>query len=373
MQCNRIEVCNFRNIEQACVDFVPGVNVLVGDNAQGKTNLLEAIYLCALGKTFRQAKDAELVRFGQEECSIKQHFADNQREQTVEMMLYAGTKARRRVYHNGVSLVRTSQLLGNFRVVLFCPEHLSLVKEGPGERRNFLDVAISQLHPAYVRSLQKYNQLLKQRNSLIKLAETDRKTFDDTVELWSAQLAHEAAYIASVRYAYVQRLNNHVGDFFRDMSGGREQVCVTYMGKAHVEQDTYADKEYIERAYMRLYMSHHDREIAAGSTLWGIHRDDLEIELNGKYARIFASQGQQRSIALAMKMAEGEISRDLGDHEYPVFLFDDVLSELDTNRRAFLLDEICDRQVIMTCCESELVKNHNTVFVKNGTYQRKEL
>ena len=369
MQCNRIEVCNFRNIEHACVDFTPGVNVLVGNNAQGKTNLLEAVYLCALGKTFRQAKDAELVRFGQEECSIKQHFADNKREQTVEMQLYASAKARRRVYHNGVSLARTSQLLGNFRVVLFCPEHLSLVKEGPGERRNFMDVAISQLHPAYVRALQRYNQLLKQRNSLLKEAETDRKNFDDTVELWSAQLAHEAAYIASIRYEYVQRLNRYVGEFFAGMSGEREQVCVTYMGKVHIESDMYADREYCERAYMRLYMSHHDREIAAGSTLWGIHRDDLEIELNGKYARIFASQGQQRSIALAMKMAEGEISREMGDKEYPVFLFDDVLSELDASRRTFLLDEIRDRQVIMTSCESGLVGGSNIVLVKNGTYQ----
>lgn len=371
MQCNRIEVTNFRNIEHACVDFTPGVNVLVGDNAQGKTNLLEAIYLCALGKTFRQAKDAELVRFGQEECSILQHFSDSAREQSVEMTLFSGTKNRRRVYHNGVSLARTSQLLGNFRVVLFCPEHLSLVKDGPGERRNFLDVAISQLHPAYVRALQKYNQLLKQRNSLLKDAETDRATFDATIELWSAQLAHEAAYIASVRYEYVQMLGRYVGEFFTGMTGEREQVEVQYKGTAHIEDDMYADRAYCEKAFMRLYTSHHDREIAAGSTLWGIHRDDLEIVLNGKYARIFASQGQQRSVALAMKMAEGEISRLTGDREYPVFLFDDVLSELDASRRAFLLDEIRDRQVIMTSCEADLVGGSNIVLVKNGTYQRK--
>lgn len=372
MQCNRIEVQNFRNIEHACVEFAPGVNLLVGDNAQGKTNLLEAIYLCALGKTFRGAKDAELVRFGQEKCSILQHFADSVREQTVEMTLFSGSKNRRRVYHNGVSLARTSQLLGNFRVVLFCPEHLSLVKEGPGERRNFLDVAISQLHPAYVRALQRYNQLLKQRNSLLKVAETDRKTFDDTVELWSAQLAHEAAYIAYIRHEYVKQLNGYVGEFFAHMTGEREQVCVQYKGTAHIDTDMYADREYCERAFMRLYTSHHDREIAAGSTLWGIHRDDLEIELNGKYARIFASQGQQRSIALAMKMAEGEISRLMGGKEYPVFLFDDVLSELDASRRSFLLDEIRDRQVIMTSCEYVPKGNQNTVLVKNGTYTKRD-
>ena len=144
------------------------------------------------------------------------------------------------------------------------------------------------------------------------------------------------------------------------------------MGKAHIDTDMYADRDFCERAYMRLYMSHHDREIAAGSTLWGIHRDDLEIELNGKYARIFASQGQQRSIALAMKMAEGEISREKGDKEYPVFLFDDVLSELDASRRSFLLDEIRDRQVIMTSCECAPTGNQNTVFVKNGTYIKKD-
>ena len=222
MQCKRIRVENFRNIKEADVSFCDGVNLLVGDNAQGKTNLLEAIYLCALGKTFRVAKDAEMVMFGQEECRIEQTFADSSREQTIEMQLY--TKGRRRVLHNGVSLARTSQLLGNFRVVLFCPEHLSLVKDGPAERRSFLDVAISQLYPAYVRSLQKYNQLLKQRNSLLKLAETDRATFDDTVDLWSSQLAHEAAYIASIRYEYVKQLNAHVQTFFEGMSGERESV-----------------------------------------------------------------------------------------------------------------------------------------------------
>lgn len=370
MQCNRIRVENFRNIAEASVSFTDGVNLLVGDNAQGKTNLLEAIYLCALGKTFRQAKDAEMVRFGQSECRIEQTFSDSMREQTIEMQLY--TQGRRRVMHNGVNLARTSQLLGNFRVVLFCPEHLSLVKDGPAERRSFLDVAISQLYPTYVRSLQKYNQLLKQRNSLLKLAETDRKTFDGTVELWSAQLAHEAAYIAAVRYEYVKQLSTHVGAFFTGMSGERETVQVRYMGKAHIQEDMYADRAFCERAYMNLYMSHHDREIAAGSTLWGIHRDDLEIELNGKYARIFASQGQQRSIALAMKMAEGEISRSLTGGEYPVFLFDDVLSELDAGRRAYLLGEIRDRQVIMTSCEIDTSLQNNTVYVENGTYQRKE-
>jgi DNA replication and repair protein RecF len=370
MQCNRIRVENFRNIKEADVTFTPGVNLLLGDNAQGKTNLLEAIYLCALGKTFRQAKDTEMVMFGKDECRIEHTFSDSAREQTIEMQLF--TQGRRRVLHNGVSLARTSQLLGNFRVVLFCPEHLSLVKDGPAERRAFLDVAISQLYPAYVRSLQKYNQLLKQRNSLLKLAQTDRRTFDDTVELWSAQLAREAAYIASVRYEYVKQLDTHVQTFFEGMSGERERVHLTYMGKAHIEEHLYADRAFCERAYMNLYMSHHDREIAAGSTLWGIHRDDLEIELNGKYARIFASQGQQRSIALAMKMAEGEICRAMAGGEYPVFLFDDVLSELDAGRRAYLLGEISDRQVIMTSCEKDAMADNHVILVKDGRYEQKE-
>lgn len=367
MQCKRIRVQGFRNIKEADVTFCNGVNLLVGDNAQGKTNLLEAIYLCALGKTFRGAKDDEMVMFGQEECSIEQTFSDSRREQTIEMKLY--TKGRRRVLHNGVSLARTSQLLGNFRVVLFCPEHLSLVKDGPAERRSFLDVAISQLYPVYVRSLQKYNQLLKQRNSLLKSAQTDRAGFDDTVDIWSAQLAAEAAYIASVRYEYVKQLNRYVQTFFQGMSGESEIVQIRYVGKAHIEESMYADRAFCERAYLNLYASHHDREIAAGSTLWGIHRDDLEISINGKNARIFASQGQQRSIALAMKMAEGEICRALTGGEYPVFLFDDVLSELDAGRRAYLLGEIRDRQVIMTSCERDICEKNHVVYVQNGTYR----
>jgi DNA replication and repair protein RecF len=260
-----------------------------------------------------------------------------------------------------------SELVGGFRSVLFCPEHLSLIKEGPSLRRNYLDIAISRLYPLYMSTLQRYNYILKQRNALIKDAFQNREVFDATVELWSEKLAHEAALISKYRAEFVRRADVCVRDCFADMTNERERAEIKYVSSSHADEDECFDVAAVERRYVSLLTSAYDREIAAGATLWGIHKDDIDIRLNEKQARIYASQGQQRSLSLALKIAEGDICHEeFGD--YPVLLLDDVLSELDSERRRYLTERITDKQVIMTCCESSVEGEAKLIRVDGGRY-----
>ena len=368
MVCKQIAVSDFRNIEKAEVAFSEGVNILIGENAQGKTNLLEAIFYASVGRSFRATHTNEMIRFGQSAADISLDYRDAKREQNLHVRLFRDR--RRLVEKNGLKMDRMSDIVGSFRAVLFCPEHLSLIKDGPAERRNYMDVAISRMYPMYMHALQKYHTVLKQRNALLKQAVFDRRSFDATVELWSDQLATEAAVIAEARLKFIRRANGYVASCFADMTGDREQPTMVYDGSSGQDEEEYFDREATAKKYRELLMSSHDREIAAGATLWGIHKDDLDIRLNGKSARIYASQGQQRSLALAMKLAEGEICREeFGDD--PVFLFDDVLSELDASRRDFLIRRIKDKQVILTTCENESLfslDDAHMIRVENGTY-----
>ena len=365
MECNQIRIRNFRNIEWADVSFSPGVNILTGANAQGKTNLLEAISFTALGKSFRTSHDEDLIRFGSDGTEISLDFTDSVRRQNITVRMVSGK--RRQIEHNKVKISRLSDVVGLFRTVLFCPEHLSLIKDGPGERRNYLDIAISQLYPVYLKSLQRYNQILKQRNQLIRGAEDDRKTFHDTIEFWSSQLAHEAALIARYRYRYLCQASEHIAACFAEMMGEKEVPEAIYTPSCHLEPAACEDVDVCEKQYLELLTSHHDREIGAGSTLWGIHKDDIDIRINQKSARMFASQGQQRSLALAMKLAEGEVCAAICG-EKPVFLFDDVFSELDSTRRAYLSGKMKGRQVIITTCEPSGIIGGNIITVENGVY-----
>ncbi|MBO4980196.1 MAG: DNA replication/repair protein RecF [Clostridia bacterium] len=372
MFCNKIELKNFRNIEEASVEFTDGVNILLGSNAQGKTNLLEAIYTASTGKSFRAAKEAELMRFGCDHASIALEFTDTRR-QRMEIKYAAGK--RRQIEINQNKITRLSDMVGRFRCVLFCPEHLSLIKGAPAERRAFLDEAISQLRPMYLVSLTKYEKILKQRNTLLRNAQDDRSTFTETVSYWSEALAHEAAILSRFRESYAAQVQNFMQTCFAQMSEktGKTDEVPTLVYKGSSEQESYQDLNETKEIYKRLLSQNLEREIYAGTTLYGVHKDDLEICLGGKAARQFASQGQQRSLALSLKLAEGEISRKESG-EYPVFLLDDVLSELDFARREYLIEEIKDKQVIMTTCEirDEAYGSANIIRVRDGRIERTE-
>lgn len=372
MYCKKISVRNFRNIAEAEVTFSEGVNILLGENAQGKTNLLEAIFYPSVGRSFRGAHTPEMIRFGESFAEIDLNFRDARRDQEIKVKIFRDKQ--RQIEKNGLKMEKLSDIVGSFRAVLFCPEHLSMIKDGPSQRRSYMDMAISRMAPMYIHSLQKYNYLLHQRNALIKSAFSDRKSFDATIELWSEQLSHEAAIISEMRLKFIRRVSGYVAECFSEMTGEKERPTVVFDGSSGQPEEEYLDREKTKEKYYTLLTSSYDREISAGATLWGIHKDDLDIRLNGKSARIYGSQGQQRSLALALKLAEGEICREeFGD--YPVFLFDDVLSELDGTRREYLLHKIKDKQVILTSCEPSLLSELSDVkriMVSDGVYTSSE-
>ena len=370
MQCKKISIQNFRNIRQAEVQFQPGVNILIGENAQGKTNLLESIYFSALTKSFRTPHETDVISFDEDFVRILLEFESNQRSETIQILFNKGKK--KSVEYNHGKINRMNEIIGVFKIVLFSPEHLSLIKEGPGMRRNYLDIAISQLRPVYLSSFQRYNRILKQRNSLIKKVKENRKAVMETIEFWNEQLAKEAATITRYRSKYLERVREHVAFFFQEMTGENEIPEIRYNSSSKLKESDCFDFDKVKNSYLNLLSGNLEKELAAETTLYGIHRDDMDILLNGKFARLYASQGQQRSLALALKLAEGEIIREECG-EYPVFLFDDVLSELDNQRKQYLVSKILGKQVILTTCEEldsfkEKDASVHFIHVKEGKF-----
>ena len=336
MECNKITYDNFRCIERAELEFSPGINIFTGDNAQGKTSALEGIFLFARGKSFRTAHDVEMIRTGSDTAAVAAVCRSGGR--THEMRIAYSRSGRRLCRRNDVDIRRLSEFVGTFRAVLFCPAHLGIVSGGPSARRGFMDEAISQIKPSYLACLQRYYKILIQRNALIKSRERDHGAFDETIGQWSEQLAREGAAISRERASYVDRLSRCADGFLSDMTGGAERLELK-LREPKSEDELKAE-----------LTTNLDRECRAGATLFGPHKDDVEILLSGRPARQFSSQGQQRSIALSMKLAEGELSRELTG-EAPVLALDDVLSELDASRRTYVVGGFTGRQIFITSCE----------------------
>ncbi len=363
MICKSVKYTDFRNIETAELEFSPSTTILCGKNAQGKTNMLEGVYLFAQGKSHRAGKESELIRFGAETARLDMVYESGGREQKLSIVLDGKRKA---CCKNGVKLDKLSEMIGNFRAVMFCPEHLSIVKGGPSERRAFLDVAISQLRPVYLKTLQRYNLILMQRNALLKSAKGTGSA--PAIEAWSEQLAEYSAFIAKTRHEYTEKLSGIASELYSDMTSGAEVLEMHYHGTSRLG-GSYTDTGRMKEIYFRQLTENIEREILLGSTQYGVHKDDLDIILNGKEGRFFASQGQQRSIVLSMKLAEGEYSKN-ETGEYPVLLLDDILSELDPTRRSYVVSGIRDRQVIITSCDTSVsrrMKDGKRYFVKNGS------
>ena len=356
MKCKFVEYENFRNIERQRIEFSSGVNVIEGRNAQGKTNCLEGIYLCASGRSHRTAKDRHFIGFGAEFGRITLSYEDSRRENTLEMRF--GITGRKYCSKNGIAQRKLSEFVGNFKAVLFTPEHLSIVKSGPSARREFLDAAISQLSKEYLCSVQRYEKILANRNKILQNKDQLSKSYVKSLtEPYTEMLAKEAEYVGACRKSYVEALNKSVKNTFDEMTGGKERVALAY-------SDIYKAEELID-----LMNANFEKEFAARVTLYGTHKDDIEITVNETVARSFASQGQQRSIALAMKLAEGNITyRDSG--EEPVYLLDDVLSELDGVRKEFILSSIKGKQVILTTCDRIDSPDACVIHCENGVFTR---
>ncbi len=355
MICKRSFYRQFRNIKDQTIEFSPGINVIYGENAEGKTNAVEGIYLCSQGRSHRTFHEKDFIGFESESASVGVVYETAARGEVSLGIRYmrSGGKVCDK---NRVPVTKMSEFIGNFRTVIFTPEHLQTVKSSPQFRRRFLDSAISQISPVYIASLQRYTRALVQRNKLLSLAKERGNEADPSIEVWSLSLAKEAATISRMRNDYVEKLGVIVSDIFSDMTSGKEKPEIFYRTLCSEEE------------YVKMFTSSVEREIRFGTTLFGPHKDDMDILLNSREAKNFASQGQQRSLALALKLSEGEISK-LSSGEYPVFLLDDVLSELDEKRRDFIVSRISGKQVIVTSCDQNRIPGAKMIHCKDGRYE----
>lgn len=347
MHVCQLELENFRSYDHCTVDFSPGVNVIWGNNAQGKTNLLEALFFCAVTRSFRSATDRELTRMGQPGYRIELDFFARERPQHMKILCQKG---RKEFTINGVHQQKRSHVVGILKCVLFAPEHLSLVKSGPGERRRFIDMSLCQLRPAYYSALQNYQKLLEQKNVLLKRME-GRRDMAPMLGLYNEKLAGYAADIISMRGAYLNRLQHFGSQVQLELSSGAEELTLEYQPSPRV--DPAMDRQEMQTVIAREMDRHVERELLIRSALMGCHRDNFDIRINGYSAKSYGSQGQQRSCVLALKMAECNIFKELYG-EYPILLLDDIMSELDSSRKQYIVGHISDRQVVITCCDKEV-------------------
>ena len=376
MTVSRVACLNWRNIAECDIPLKSGINVLWGMNAQGKSNILECIYFFARGRSFRGAKEKELIRFGSDFSVSRIDFLRDGYTHDTALEATLTGNGKKRLTRNDAPLT-PAEMMGSFRAVLFCPANLTVVSGGPLERRTFLDVALSQLSPKYLSCVRRYSHLLAERNALIKRAASGQSVSAEEWEVYAEAMSESAAWIASFRREYTEKLNASVVRYFSGMTDGREMPSLTYTSHALTDDMpsplSKPGKEPDKSVLISKLTENIEREIAAGSTLWGTHKDDIGITLNGKEAKLYASQGQQRSIVLSMKLAEAEIAREIGG-EYPVILLDDVFSELDEERRKYILSSLgCgeNRQIIITSCEPDVIPEKglgsvNFLRVENG-------
>ncbi len=346
MFVRKLAINGFRNLHPTVWTPCEGVNILSGNNAQGKTNLLEACWLFTGGKSFRGAKDREMIPFHAENASLTLDFMAEGRDQQATLLI----DQRRQVTLNGVKLPSAAKLAGKFCGVVFSPAHLSLIKDGPDGRRRFVDSAYCQLHPAYIQTLTEHAKILTQRNAFLRrLGETGRLTSDqqDMLELWNHNLAIAGARLSAARTRYIERLQPIAAAIYNGLSGGKEQLTMCWQSPAVDPGMTPAQ---IAANWATLLDGATRADCAAGFSTVGAHREDLQLYLDGVEARIYGSQGQQRSAVLALKLAEATLLQQLTD-EPPVAFLDDVMSELDVSRQDYILNHIDGWQVFITCCE----------------------
>lgn len=362
MKVNALRFENYRNLSDNTIFPCESVNVIYGDNAQGKTNLLEALWLFCGGHSFRGSKDSEAVCWGKGFSRLDMRFYGQEREQSASILIQNGKK---QVEINGVQKSSAAALIERYCAVVFAPDHLGLIKRGPSERRKFIDSAVCREKLRNAVSLSKYNRALAQRNSLLK--EIYRNpNMKSTLGVWDEPLAMAGALVIKNRLEYIAMLSERAEQYHKGISRDRESLETSYVSSLDIDVDS--DINDIKNALLSRLEKSVDEDIRAGFTNHGPHRDDIEIKINGRNARSFASQGQQRSAVLSLKLAEASVLRQrMG--EQPVILLDDVLSELDNSRQDFLLNELKDCQVFITCCEKsnkEQLRNGKVFQIKNG-------
>ena len=338
MKINKVELQNYRNYSSQTVEFNDGLNVLLGKNAQGKTNLVEAINFCSIGRSFRTTKDKELIKFDEEKARIFVEVEKSSGKSNIEVIISNNQKKIVRI--NSYSILRMGELMGELNCILFSPDNLRMVKEGPQDRRRFIDMDLSQMSKVYFYNLLKYEKILAQRNKLLKTC-SDKIVARNGIEVWNEQLSQVGAKIIFERQKFIEMLSEIAFDIHQKLTNGTEILAVGYDGITGTSVDE------IYRTFYDKLTATIDKDIMLGYTSVGPHRDDMKIVCNSIDARSYGSQGQQRTVALSLKLAELEFF-NMEKHEYPVLLLDDVLSELDESRCRMLLDNTSHVQTILT-------------------------
>lgn len=328
-----IQLENFRNYETLSLDFKKGTNILYGENAQGKTNVLEAIYVSATTKSHKGSKDREIINFDKEEAHIRTFLEKEGMEYKVDMHLRKSKS--KGIAINGQKIKKAADLLGLLNIVFFSPEDLSIIKNGPAERRRFMDMELCQLDKFYLYNLNQYNKIINQRNKLLKDF-YNNADFMDTIYIWDSQLISYGQKIIERRELFTNQLNDIIYDIHKSLTGGKEEIKIKY--------EPNVKKEELEQ----MIKKSRDRDIRFKQTSCGPHRDDFSFMINELDIRKYGSQGQQRTAALSLKLSEIELVKKI-TNDMPVLLLDDVLSELDSNRQNYLLNNIGNIQTIITC------------------------
>ena len=361
MKINNVKLTNFRNYTNSIINFNDGVNFVLGKNAQGKTNLLESIYLCAISKSPRTTKERQMINFDKEYASVLLNFNTIAGNKTIEIDLSITNKKTIKV--NNIPIVKLTQLIGELNIVYFSPDELKLVKETPEDRRHFLDISISQFDKTYMFDLIRYEKILKQRNCVLK-SNINEQAKIEQLNIWTPQLIITAEKIIKKRILFIENLKKYSKIIYNSIILG-ENLDISYSFEEKNNISIFDDLN-------NQFKSNLKKELEMQHTLIGPHRDDIIFKINNQDCRYFASQGQQRTVALTLKLALMEIIKE-EVKEYPVLLLDDVLSELDNNRQSRLLSIVKNYQTIISCADINLNLEGNKIYIENGIQQKSEI
>ena len=358
MFVNSLELSHYRNYNSLSITFNPGITILYGDNAQGKTNILEAVYLCATTKSHRGSKDKEIIQFGEEESHLRITLTKNDIGHKIDMHLRRNKS--KGVAIDGQVIRKSGELFGIIHIIFFSPEDLGLIKNAPSERRKFMNLELCQLNKLYYHNYVNYNKALNQRNTLLKQIYF-KPELADTLDMWDDYLIEYGKGIIEEREQFIARLNDIVRGIHSHLTGGREEIEIAYEKNVTIED------------YKNVMKNKRETDLKYQSTQTGPHRDDICFYINGVDVRRFGSQGQQRTAALSLKLAEIELVKSV-IHDNPILLLDDVMSELDSSRKSYLLDSIKEIQTIVTCTGyDDFIKsrlNIDQIYkVTNGTIE----
>ena len=352
MYINKIKLQNFRNYNEQEINLNKSINVFYGDNAQGKTNILEAIFLCTFGKSFRTNKEKELIKLGKDNANVIIEYEKKDRDGKISISI----SDKKQILVNGIKIKKLSELLGNINIVIFTPDDINILKGGPALRRRFLDMMIGQLKPNYVYILNMYIKTLEQRNNYLRQIKEENKP-ENLLDIWDEKLIEYADIIYKYRKEFIDKIKKKINIIHKKITDEKEEINIQYISNCESKE-----------VYSELLKQRRKLDIIKGFTTKGIHRDDFEIYINNKELSIYGSQGQNRTAILSLKLSELQVIYDEIEEE-PILLLDDFMSELDINRRKNFLNNIKNTQVIITCAEKiEFLKEN----VDYCLYQVKE-